>query len=44
MDDDALFYYCDEAWLQFSGFQDRTSHRFSYVPGLISNLVLTNIE
>lgn len=41
--DDHLFYYSDEAWLQMSGFRDARAERFSYVPGLIQNLLITNI-
>ena len=38
-----LFYYSDEAWLQFSGFLNGSTHRIAYIPGLINNLVITNI-
>lgn len=43
MNDSNLFYYSDEAWLQFTGFSSGTTHRFSYIPGLINNLVITNV-
>jgi hypothetical protein len=34
-------YYADHTWLQFSGFGDARLSRRSYLPGLISNLLIT---
>jgi hypothetical protein len=40
---DHLFYYSDEAWLQFTGFLGARVERFQYIPGLVENLMITNI-
>lgn len=33
-------YLSDQAWLKFEGFRDAKTHRFEYVPGLITNLLI----
>jgi len=38
-----LYYYSDEAWLQFEGFKDAKLKRFYHLPPLITNLLIYKI-
>ncbi len=39
----SLYYYSDEAWLQFEGFRDAKLKRFYHLPPLITNLLIYKI-